>query len=339
MNQAARYGLVHPRQNDNAEKFTIQSPAVQAEQFANQSPDVGGGPNAMRPVPGGGQPITGTNHALQDHQLQLMLLDRQKSRDADHAAHSMLLEELLMTPAEMDGMAEAGQHGALLQLQLAIHAVYGLYKEENSDIFLQRCRAMINLKTSSLVATLDALPEIWPAEHLSTPMTLQLFDLYLDVCTHSTDPEPRAIALRNLTDLMVDPRGREEVRNPSRASLEGLWAGLQEGPMSPSLSDEILRAGGAVLGYLLATEADGFDSAAALRRYGAMIAESSTDDKVSPPHQLTLLIVFILTPPALRHALLRRRVPQDRPPDPSPPNRSIPPRPPGALHPPKRRRP
>lgn len=248
-----------------------------------------------------------------------------------------MLKDLLMSPAEVDQMAEAGHCGALLRLQLAVHAVYGLYREANVGVFLQGCREMINVKVSSLVATLDALPEIWPAEHLSAAMTRQLFDIYMDVCTHSSDPEPRAIALRNLTDLMVDARGRE-LLNPSRTSLEELWVRLQEGSMSPSLSDEIVRAGGAVLGYLLSTKADGFDGASALRRFGALVAESSTDDKVSPPPTPTSSRAK-LTPSALRHALLRRRVPQVRPPVPSPPHRSLPPRPPGPLHPPKRRRP
>lgn len=204
------------------------------------------------------------------------------ARQGDDAA-DLMLKDLLMSPAEIDEMGDAGQHGALLRLQLAVHAVYGLYQEENIDIFLQKCRGMINVNVSSLVATLEALPEIWPAEHLSESTTCQLFDLYRDVCTYSSEPEPRALALRNLTDLMVDVRGRE-VLAPSRASLEELWARLQEGSLSPSFSDEIVRAAGAILGYLLSAEARGdFDSASALRSFGALIAESSTDDKVSYP--------------------------------------------------------
>lgn len=204
------------------------------------------------------------------------------SRKGDDSAGS-LLNDLLLSPAEIDGMAEAGHHGALLRLQLAVHAVYNLCREENVDIFLQTCRGMINVNVSSLVVTLDALPEVWPAGNLSESMTRQLFDLYMDACTYSSEPEPRALALRNMTDLMVDARGRE-VLAPSRASLEELWAKLQEGSMSPSLSDEIVRAAGAILGHLLSSEQeDGFDSASALRRFGALIAESSTDDKVSYP--------------------------------------------------------
>lgn len=204
------------------------------------------------------------------------------SRRRDHAVDSML-RDVLISPAEMDEIAEAGQHGALLRLQLAVHAVYALYGEENVDVFVRKCRGMINVNVSSLVATLDALPEIWPAEHLSGSTIRQLFDLYMDVCTCSSEPEPRGLALRNLTDLMVDARGRE-VLSPSRVSLEELWAKLRAGSLSPSLSDEIVRAAGAILGYLLSTEPEGeFDRASALRRFGALVAESSTDDKVRPP--------------------------------------------------------
>lgn len=202
------------------------------------------------------------------------------SRQSNPAADSML-KDLLMPPTEIDAMAEAGHHGALLRLQLAAHAVYGLYREETTDLFLEKTLAMVNVNVSSLVATLEALPETWPPEHLSDTTVRQLFDLYMDVCTRSTGAEPRAIALCNLTDLMVDSRSRDAL-SPSRGSLEGLWAKLQQGSMSPSLSDEIVRVSGAILGHLLASETGDWDRSAALGRFGALIAESSTDDQVSP---------------------------------------------------------
>ena len=205
-----------------------------------------------------------------------LILSRQGDKDADS-----MLQDLVMSPAELGEMAEAGHHGALLRLQLATHAVYCLYRTEDMEPFVQECREMVNINVSSLVAALEALPEIWPAEHLTEPMIRQLFDLYMDICTYSSGPEPRALALRNLTDLMVDARGRD-VLAPSLASLEELWAKLQEGSMSPSLSDEIVRAGGAFLGYLLSADMDrDFERVASLRRFGALISESSTDDMVS----------------------------------------------------------
>lgn len=203
------------------------------------------------------------------------------SRQSNPAADSML-KDLLMPPTEIDAMAEAGHYGALLRLQLAAHAVYGLYREETTDLFLEKTLAMVNVNVSSLVATLEALPETWPAEHLSDSTVRRLFDLYMDVCTRSTGAEPRAIALRNLTDLMIDSRSRDAL-SPSRGSLEGLWAKLQQGSMSPSLSDEIVRVSGAILGHLLASETGDWDRSAALGRFGALIAESSTDDQVSSP--------------------------------------------------------
>lgn len=193
-----------------------------------------------------------------------------------------MLKDLIMSPTEIDAMAEAGHHGALLRLHLAVHTVYGLYREENTDLFLGATAAMVNVNVSSLVATLEALPEAWPAEHLSDSTIRRLFDLYMDVCTRSTGEEPRAIGLRNLTDLMVDSRSRD-VLSPSRGSLEGLWAKLQQGSMSPSLSDEIVRVSGAILGHLLATETGDWDRSAAFGRFGALITESSTDDQVSSP--------------------------------------------------------
>ncbi|SPO02760.1 uncharacterized protein DNG_05435 [Cephalotrichum gorgonifer] len=203
-----------------------------------------------------------------------LYLSRRAAKDAES-----MLNNLLISPTKSEEMADAGHHGALLRLELAVQSVYGLYQEENIDIFLRKTREMVDVKVSSLVATLEALPQIWPAEHLSESMIRQLFDLYRDVCVRSSGAESRAIALRNLTDLMVDVRGRM-VLTPSRGSLEELWANLQRGSMSPSLSDEIVRVAGAMLGYLLSAETEGeWNRGDALRRFAALIAESSTDDQ------------------------------------------------------------
>ena len=39
-----------------------------------------GGPGGIRPGPGGGQAGRGSNHALMDHQIQLLLLEQQNKK-------------------------------------------------------------------------------------------------------------------------------------------------------------------------------------------------------------------------------------------------------------------
>ncbi|MBE3045373.1 hypothetical protein IMZ48_23050, partial [Candidatus Bathyarchaeota archaeon] len=77
-----------------------QGPEGAAAIGAYYNPDMGGGPNAMRPVPGGGQPPgTGSNHALQDYQLQLMLLEQQNKK------------RLMMARQEQDNMGGMPRDG------------------------------------------------------------------------------------------------------------------------------------------------------------------------------------------------------------------------------------
>src|SRR5690606_17393323 len=59
---------------------------------AYYNPEMGGGPGGMRPGPGGAQPGGGSNHALQDYQLQLMLLEQQNKK------------RLMMARQEQDNM-------------------------------------------------------------------------------------------------------------------------------------------------------------------------------------------------------------------------------------------
>merc|ERR1712000_420534 len=61
-----------------------------------------GGPNGMRAGPGGAQAAGGSNHALQDYQMQLMLLEQQNKK------------RLMMARQEQDNMMprpEGGQGG------------------------------------------------------------------------------------------------------------------------------------------------------------------------------------------------------------------------------------
>ncbi|SPN99500.1 related to Som1 protein [Cephalotrichum gorgonifer] len=66
---------------------------------AYYNPEMGGGPGAMRGVPGGAQPGTGSNHALQDYQLQLMLLEQQNKK------------RLMMARQEQDNMGGIPRDG------------------------------------------------------------------------------------------------------------------------------------------------------------------------------------------------------------------------------------
>lgn len=64
------------------------------------NPEMGGGPGGMRAVPGApGQPGTGSNHALQDYQLQLMLLEQQNKK------------RLMMARQEQDSMGGMPREG------------------------------------------------------------------------------------------------------------------------------------------------------------------------------------------------------------------------------------
>lgn len=59
---------------------------------AYYNPEMGAGPGGMRPGPGGPQAAGGSNHALQDYQLQLMLLEQQNKK------------RLMMARQEQDNM-------------------------------------------------------------------------------------------------------------------------------------------------------------------------------------------------------------------------------------------
>lgn len=76
-----------------------QGPEGAAAIGAYYNAEMGGGPGGMRPVPGGGQPGTGSNHALQDYQLQLMLLEQQNKK------------RLMMARQEQDNMGGMPRDG------------------------------------------------------------------------------------------------------------------------------------------------------------------------------------------------------------------------------------
>lgn len=176
-------------------------------------------------------------------------------------------------------MAEGENHGALFRIQRAVQSVYSLIDPANVDPFLRNAREMVDRDVSSLAATLETLPKVWPVEHLSGSTISQLFALYLDICMAARVQDVLAIALQNFTDLMADTGDMPEVQ-PSKDSLLGLWSRLQRVSMNPSLSDEIVRTSGVILGRLLSLrDESGWDQGGALRNFGLLVAESSTDDK------------------------------------------------------------
>ncbi|CAI4215023.1 unnamed protein product [Parascedosporium putredinis] len=63
------------------------------------NPEMGAGPGGMRPGPGGPQAAGGSNHALQDYQLQLMLLEQQNKK------------RLMMARQEQDNMGGIPRDG------------------------------------------------------------------------------------------------------------------------------------------------------------------------------------------------------------------------------------
>lgn len=91
----------HNQHMPNKPMPNTSGPQAQGSPMVPQGPDGGigafynaemGGPGGMRPGPGGNQAAGGSNHALQDYQMQLMLLEQQNKK------------RLMMARQEQDGI-------------------------------------------------------------------------------------------------------------------------------------------------------------------------------------------------------------------------------------------
>lgn len=150
-----------------------------------------------------------------------------------------------------------------------------------------------NVHEGEAASCLGAAPAPAPA--------LALARAYMDVCAGTEAPEPRALAVDCLAALLHDAlmqSGTPEVERPlpDQETLYAFWTELQlqRKPMSPSLSEAVIRLSGPLLAVCVSRagiapekQQDGEDGSESvrlicrwLRAWGAMMSDAGRDDRV-----------------------------------------------------------
>lgn len=171
-----------------------------------------------------------------------------------------------------------GSGSALLGKQKAIHDVYAASVEDRP---VERLRALLvgrSVSGDGLVTALATLPRLWDAMSTSEQTLSDLCALYTDVCLGTGLADAQLVAMQNLAQILDQLLQRDRFDERLSGSLAELWATLASRPMSPALSNAVIRASGCIVAALGTCRGTGW--AVDLANWGRMMSEAGLDDKV-----------------------------------------------------------
>lgn len=172
----------------------------------------------------------------------------------------------------------ANSGSALLRHQKVVYDMYRLTAEDGFPA--ARLRALLlghGAGADRLVTVLETAPQLWDVSAMAQPALVEACALYVDACLDAGLVEAQVAAMRNLGDVLGELLGRGETDGLAADGLARLWAALASRPMHPALSDAFIRASGSIMAAMARCEAA---SAAAVHRWGRMMADAGLDDKV-----------------------------------------------------------
>ncbi|KAF1732187.1 uncharacterized protein CRV24_008381 [Beauveria bassiana] len=173
--------------------------------------------------------------------------------------------------------------------QLSEQPSLALFKSQKviNDIFLA-CQATDSINAlrdivfnphtgvNTLVTALETIPKLWNPANATEQTLLSLCSLYTDVALRTTYLEAQTAAVENLADVLNALSKGGETRKLPIDELASLWACLPFGPMSPALSNAVIRAGG---GIIAALHVAGKLTPEGLDSWALLMADAGLDDK------------------------------------------------------------
>lgn len=187
---------------------------------------------------------------------------------------------------------------ALLRIQELRLAVYSAYCSGKTLEALEADVFKSNAGSEAVVAALELIPTIWKISFTRIDVLVELAKLYAVLCLEKSSTDVQTIALNNLADIL-DHIHATAVDSISLSELLELWRALPWSPISPSLSDALLRVSGCMMAAIQRKEGA---SPPGLLNWGQMVADAGSDDKVRIPfllypftHFPTLINIAILT--------------------------------------------
>ncbi|PNY24798.1 Uncharacterized protein TCAP_05260 [Tolypocladium capitatum] len=170
----------------------------------------------------------------------------------------------------------ANMGSALLRNQRAIHDVYIASSENNS---VERLRTLLldqRVGIDSLVTALETLPKLWEGSSTSEQTLIRLCGFYIDICLKTGLVEAQVVAVRNLGEIIDQLLCRGNVDTLPTRPLVELWIALASRPMSPALSNAVIRASGCIVAVL--RKSPGAPSVG-VQNWGRMMADAGLEDK------------------------------------------------------------
>lgn len=176
---------------------------------------------------------------------------------------------------EQDVSFTTGKPAALLDTRLAIQTVQLEAQASNTTRLKDAIIVALAKDTNTACDMLRAIPQIWQGKQV-----VELCKLYLSVCSSTRVPEPRAIALNNLTDLLDDLLDAGRLDDlPKEGDFVNLSKALSIGDINLDFSHAILRISGPVMAAR-ALRGDG-QLDRQLREWGRAMSDAGKDDNVS----------------------------------------------------------
>ncbi|KAL2752691.1 hypothetical protein ACRALDRAFT_1077852 [Sodiomyces alcalophilus JCM 7366] len=182
---------------------------------------------------------------------------------------------------EVESPAKNPARGALLDNQLAVQKVYQSRDTGNIEQLTLEALATASSSPEATVSMLEAIPTVYDGE-VDPKVAARLCHLLVAVCHGTHSPEPRAVAIENLADMMDTLAQRGQLHSiPSASDLEKLWTGSLERPMNPSLSNAIIRLSGCIMATTVSRQNPSGEGCTSLdlTNWSAMIADAGHEDQ------------------------------------------------------------
>lgn len=166
--------------------------------------------------------------------------------------------------------------GALLQIEISRLEAHKALQSESpvrglKDRLLER-----STSSAAIVAALELIPARQKASSTSNDELIRLAELYTRLCLERAESEVHVLALHNLAEIL-DHLNAKSVEHQLFPELLQLWTALPWNPISPSLSDAILRVSGCIIASMVVKENL---PPSGLQSWGEMVADAGLDDKV-----------------------------------------------------------
>lgn len=165
---------------------------------------------------------------------------------------------------------------ALFKSQKVINNIFLAYQATDSINALRDIVFNPHTGVNTLVTALETIPKLWNPANTTEQTLLSLCSLYTDVALRTTYLEAQTAAVENLADVLNALSKGGKTRKLPIDELASLWACLPFGPMSPALSNAVIRAGG---GIIAALHVAGKLTPEGLDSWALLMADAGLDDK------------------------------------------------------------